>query len=77
MTTAGLPNWVYDILRDLIEHEDHPELLFTSGAFEGTAKYEWCPCRALEKAPSLVVERARAIDAYLRESDRDKTEPES
>lgn len=62
---SQLPNWVYDVLIDLISHEDHPKLLFTSGGFEGTARYDWCPCRTLGKVPPDVVQRARALGGYL------------
>jgi hypothetical protein len=67
-----LPNWVYDLVNELDEQTDHPELLFTSGAFEGTAKYEWCPCNALNRVPGAVKEQARVIAAYRREAEKDK-----
>lgn len=49
-----------------------PDLLFESGAFEGTATYEWCPCDALKHVPDPVMESARAIAVYRRTADRDK-----
>jgi hypothetical protein len=63
-----LPNWVLDVVRDLIDQEDHPKLLFTSGGFEGTAQYEWCPCNTLAKVPAEVVAQARVLNDYLRAS---------
>jgi hypothetical protein len=68
----ALPNWVYDLVNQLDEQTSHPRLLFESGAFEGTAPYDWCPCAALERVPEDVKERARAIAAYRRESEKDK-----
>ena len=62
---SDLPNWVYDMLRDLAEHEDHPKLLFESGGFTGTRQYDWCPCNALAKAPPEVVEQARVMNRYI------------
>ena len=67
-----LPNWVYDLIAELEEQTDHPELLFTSGAFEGTAKYDWCPCNALNRVPAEVKDRSRVIAAYRREAEKDK-----
>ena len=67
-----LPNWVYDLVAELDERTDHPRLLFTSGGFEGTAQYEWCPCNALNRVPDEVKDRARVIAAYRRESEKDK-----
>ena len=62
---SELPTWVWDILRDLAEQKDHPKLLFESGAFEGTRKYDWCPCATLAKAPTEVVEQARVMNRYI------------
>lgn len=59
------PPWVYDLVIDLIEQEElHPTLYFTSGAFEGYAKYDWCACIALKKVPPDVVAKAAAIRTY-------------
>jgi len=59
------PAWVYDLVIELIEQEElHPTLYFTSGAFEGYAKYDWCAGTALAKVPADVVEKAVAIMAY-------------
>lgn len=67
------PNWVYDLVASLAEQQDeHPKLLFESGAFEGTRVYGWCPCKALDLVPTDVQDRARAIAAYRRDSDKDK-----
>jgi hypothetical protein len=73
---TNLPNWVLDVVRDLVDQEDHPQLLFTSGAFEGTAPYDRCPCSTLGKVPADVVAHARVLNEYLRAADRDKTSPE-
>lgn len=67
-----LPNWVIDLVNQLEEQTSHPTLLFESGAFEGTRKYEWCPCQALDLVPNDVMDRARAIAAYRREAEKDK-----
>jgi hypothetical protein len=72
-----LPNWVYDVVMDLQAQQSHPKLLFTSGGFEGTAKYEWCPCMALGFVPAEVKAKAAAIAAYRREAERDETDPEA
>lgn len=65
---ADLPNWVYDLVGDLItQREVHPILLFESGAFEGTRKYDWCPCTSLEKVPEDIQGKALAIRDYQRE----------
>jgi hypothetical protein len=62
-----LPNWVIDLVNDLDEQrEQHPKLLFESGAFEGTQIYDWCPCKALERVPAEVLTQARAVAAYRR-----------
>lgn len=66
-----LPNWVYDLVIDLDAHTDHPKLLFTSGGFEGTAQYEWCPCNALNRVPGEVKDRARVIAAYQAEKQKE------
>lgn len=59
------PVWVYDLVIELLEQEElHPTLYFTSGAFEGYAKYDWCPNVVLEKLPKDVLEKAQAIRAY-------------
>lgn len=64
-----LPNWVIDLVNELDDQRDvHPKLLFESGAFEGTRVYSWCPCKALERVPAEVLERARAVAVYCRES---------
>jgi hypothetical protein len=68
----ALPNWVYDLVNELYEQTDHPTLLFESGAFKGTKQYEWCPCNALNRVPIEAKDRARAIAAYRRESEKDK-----
>ncbi len=68
-----LPNWVIDLVNELAEQvETHPRLLFESGAFEGTAPYEWCPCHAYALVPKDVRDRAAAIAAYRREAAKDK-----
>lgn len=67
-----LPNWVIDLVNQLEEQTSHPKLLFESGAFVGTARYEWCPCQAYELVPADVKDRARAIAAYRREAEKDK-----
>lgn len=75
---ADLPNWVYDLVRDLQAQENHPRLLFESGAFEGTATYEWCPCQPLRKlVPVDVREKAEAIAEYCRQAERDATPSEA
>jgi hypothetical protein len=59
------PAWVYDLVIELIEQEElHPTLYFTSGAFEGYAKYDWCAGTALAKVPPDVVAKATAIRTY-------------
>jgi hypothetical protein len=59
------PAWVYDLVIELIEQEElHPTLYFTSGAFEGYKKYDWCAGTALANIPPDVVEKAAAIRAY-------------
>lgn len=65
-----LPYWVYDLINELDEQREvHPKLLFESGAFEGTRVYDWCPCKAVERhVPSGVLDRARAIVGYQRET---------
>lgn len=60
-----LPAWVYDLIINLQDHEEHPKLVYTSGAFEGTADYDWCPCNALALVPDDVREKAEAIQAYM------------
>jgi hypothetical protein len=70
--TDALPNWVYDLVNELVGQTDHPKLLFTSGGFEGTAQYEWCPCSALNRVPDDVKDRARVIAAYRREAEKAK-----
>ncbi len=73
-----LPKWIYDLVLDLINQElVHPQLLYTSGAFEGTRLYDWCPCTALKKVPAEVVEKARAIAGYLAEAADDEQPAES
>lgn len=72
---TALPNWVLDVIRDLIDQENHPKLLYTSGAFEGTAKYDWCPCNTLGKVPADVVAQARVLNDYLRASKVDWPQP--
>jgi hypothetical protein len=67
-----LPNWVYDLINELEDQTSHPTLLFESGAFEGTAQYEWCPCNALNRVPAEVKDRARVIAAYRAETAKDK-----
>lgn len=66
-----LPSWVYDLLIELQGQQDHPRLLFTSGAFEGYAQYEWCPCAALRRVPPEVLREASAIAAYLSSTQRE------
>lgn len=62
---AEPPNWVYDLVIELIEQEElHPTLYFTSGAFEGYRRYDWCACVPLKNVPRDVVEKAAAIRAY-------------
>jgi hypothetical protein len=57
--------WVYDLVIELLEQEElHPTLYFTSGAFEGYAKYDWCACVALKQVPRDVLEKAAAIRTY-------------
>lgn len=59
------PAWVYDLVIELMEQEElHPTLYFTSGAFEGYARYDWCACIALKKVPQEVRDRAHAIRVY-------------
>lgn len=68
-----LPNWVIDLVNELDEQQEmHPTLLFKSGAFEGTRKYDWCACEALKRVPADVLEKARAINTYRRAADKDK-----
>lgn len=69
---SQLPNWVLDLVRDLIDQENHPKLLFTSGGFKGTAQYDWCPCNTLAKVPAEVVAHARVLNDYLRVAEQDK-----
>lgn len=65
--SAEPPAWVYDLVIELLEQEElHPTLYFTSGAFEGYRKYDWCPNVALGKVPPEVVEKAQAIWTYKR-----------
>jgi hypothetical protein len=65
-----LPNWVYDVVRDLVHQEDvHPKLLFTSGGFEGAQPYDWCPCVTLAKVPAEVREHAKVLLRYLERSE--------
>lgn len=74
--TAELPTWVWDVLIDLdTQRDEHPTLLFKSGAFEGTAKYDWCPCQPLQLVPPEVIAQARAIRQYTRDKERDAPEP--
>lgn len=74
---SELPNWVYDVVMDLLEQEDvHPKLLFQAGGMPEPAQYDWCPCAALHKVPRNVRVKARAIAAYRREAEKDK-EPDS
>lgn len=64
--TTDLPNWVYDVVRDLVHQEEiHPRLLFMSGGFTGTQKYDWCPGVPLALVPTDVQEHARALNQYL------------
>lgn len=66
-----LPNWVYDVLGNLLEQQSvHPRLL-ADYAFGGIAAYDWCPCRPLDFVPDDVMDRARAIAAY-RKAEKDK-----
>jgi len=65
-----LPKWAWDLLMDLVEQEDiHPTLLFESGAFAGTKKYDWCACTALEKVPSEVRGQAKVLLRYRQMSE--------
>lgn len=65
---ADLPKWVLDLLADLLDEEElHPTLYFTSGAFEGYARYEWCPNVVLEKVPAEARAAARVVQSYRRE----------
>lgn len=60
-----LPNWVYDLVADLLDEEDlHPKLYFTSGAFEGYRRYDWCPAKPLARVPDEVKTAARVIQGY-------------
>lgn len=69
----ALPNWVVDLVMDLQrESDEHPKLLFESGAFEGTRQYGWCPCDALKLVPADVQAQAAAVAAYRRQAERDK-----
>lgn len=71
--TTELPNWVYDVVMDLQDQEQtHPVLLFQAGGMPAPAKYDWCPCAALEKVPANVRVKAAAIAAYRREAEKDK-----
>jgi hypothetical protein len=69
---ADLPNWVYDLVTELLDQQEtHPKLLFESGAFEGTQMYDWCPCTALLNVPADVINKAQAIAAYKRQTPTD------
>lgn len=63
--SAEPPAWVYDLVIELLEQEElHPTLYFTSGAFKGYRKYDWCAANVLSKVPPEVVEKAHAIRVY-------------
>lgn len=72
MPDLRLPTWVYDVVIELLEQQDHPKLFFTSGAFEGHEQYDWCPCATLVRVPAEVRREAAAIAAYLASTQRDK-----
>lgn len=68
------PAWVYDLVIELIDQEElHPTLYFTSGAFEGYAKYDWCAGVALDKVPPEIREKAHAIRAYKHNHEQEAT----
>lgn len=67
MTFGETPAWVVDLVIDLMDHSEHPQLLFTSGAVDGPVPYDWCPCNALEHVPPTFKETAKAIKAYMEE----------
>lgn len=76
MPDVPLPNWVYDLVNELDEQrETHPKLLFTSGGFQGTAQYNWCPCEALKRVPDDALDRARAIAAYWKNAQHGPDRP--
>jgi hypothetical protein len=67
-----LPSWVYDMVIELHEQQQvHPTLYFTSGAFEGHQRYDWCSCRLLDRVPPEVRREAAAIAAYVAERDKE------
>ena len=72
--STELPNWVYDVVRELAQQEaEHPELLFRASGQPAPAKYDWCPCATLAKVPPEVVAHARVLNRYLEQIPREDT----
>ena len=71
-----LPTWVWDILIELENQRDtHPELLFQAGGMTAPAKYDWCSCALLDKVPSEIIDRVRAIRDYTQAKARETGAP--
>lgn len=66
---ADLPNWVLDLVADLLDEEDnHPKLLadmyVTAAGKHQVVQYSWCPAVPLKRVPDDVMTAARAIQGY-------------
>jgi hypothetical protein len=69
------PNWVYNLVGNLLEQEDvHPKFYRRTPDGMGLEAHDWCPMTALNLVPGDVKEKARVIQEYKREAERDKSE---
>lgn len=64
-----LPNWVLDLVADLLDEEDAHSKLYieawqaSSGRHE-FVRYDWCPAKPLERVPADVRTAADTVRKY-------------
>lgn len=68
---SGLPNWVYDVIMDLMDEEDTHKAYQVEAFNLATGRHElmrhdWCPLKPLALVPDEVKTAARVIAAYRR-----------
>jgi len=74
---SNLPNWVLDLVADLLEEEDvHPKYLaemYDMATGKHIIKpYPWCPAKPLQRVPDDVKLLARTVRAYQMQAECDR-----
>jgi hypothetical protein len=65
---SDLPNWVLDLVADLLDEEDtHPPLFRRAIGSDGYVRYEWCPANALVRVPNEAKVAAQVIQRHRRD----------